>query len=62
MLATLWPVRGNPYTSSRADGSILLIRTVMVEQSICTVYRFRSFQLTGFSLLFKAEPYSLNQI
>ena len=51
----LWPVRGNPYTDGRANGSILLISTLTVEQSICAVYKFRSFQLTRLSLLFKAE-------
>ena len=60
--ATLGPVRGDPYTRGRVDGGILLILTLTVEQSICTVNRFRSFQLTGLSLLFKAAPCSLHQI
>ena len=62
VLATLPPVRGDRYTGSRVDGSILLIRTLMVGKSICTVYKFRSFQLNGLSLLFKAAPCSLHQI
>ena len=60
--ATLGPMRGDPYTGGRVDGGILLILTLTVEQSICTVNKFRSFQLTGLSLLFNTETYSLHQI
>ena len=42
-------------TVGGADGSILVIRTLAVEQSIRMVYKFRSFQLTGLSLLLTAQ-------
>ena len=45
-------MRGDTYMG----GYILLIRTLTVEKSSCTVYKFPSFQLTRLSLLFKAEP------
>ena len=60
-------MHSDPYTGGRADGSILLIRALMVsgfillirtravEQSIRTVYKFCSFQLTGLSLLFNTK-------
>ena len=56
--ATLWPVRGDlsPRTDGSMDGSILLTRTLTVEQSICTIYIVSSFQSIGLSLLFTAAP------
>ena len=51
---------GDLVARSRTDGSILLIRTFTIEQSFSTVYKFRSFQSTQLSLLFKAELYSLH--